>query len=200
MDDFYFDHTDFYNPGENISYWNLIVGMEGKNIFLANHKPYTIKPGSILFIKPWDYAFPLRAQEPFQYRCYTFDKITCSILHTIALYTYIQLPEEIVHRNCTLAHIIAACTETKYLLGKKEYPVLPKIPQKALTEIQTSPPESVKEWVSKIGVSDRTLETHFRRTLNILPGHYLRNTKYCLSRQKSLVHTTKSCYNIEKFS
>ncbi len=191
MEDIYFDYTDFYNPIEDLLGWKLIVGMVGENIFLANHKPYTIKPGSVLLIKPFEYAFPVLRNDSFQYRCYTFDQVNCSVLHSISLYTYLQLSEEIVERNCTLLHILAACTEPEHLLRKTVRPILPPVPRNALTEIHTQMPNSVKEWATKIGVSDKTLETHFHHTLNILPGAYLRNTKYCHFTAKNPLYLRK---------
>ena len=201
MEDIFFDYTKDYNFTENLEDWKMIVGMAGENIFLSNHKPYRITPGSVLLIKPYAYAFPVHRDDTFQFRCYTFQQINCAVLHAIARRTYIQLPKKIVEKHCTLLHILAACTETENLLRKTNPPILPPSIQKALSELQTELPHSVKAWATKIGISDKTLESHFKRTLNILPGHYLRNAKYCYyTAKKSLVRRKKYCYNIEKFS
>lgn len=201
MEDIYFEHTDSYSPLESLLSWKLIVGMAGENIFLANHKPYTIKPGSVLLIKPFEYAFPICPSDTFQYRCYTFERLHGAVLHSVALYTYIQLPEQIVQQTCTLFHILAGCTEPQNLLRKTSHTILPPVPQKAVAELQKELPVSVKDWARSIGVSDRTLETHFKQTFNILPGTYLRNAKYChFTAKKCLVSRHKPCYNIENFS
>ena len=201
MEDIYFDYTDSYSPMENLTSWKLIFGIDGECIFIANHKPYTIRPGSVLLIKPYAYAFPICPDDTVQYRCYTFDHLYGAVLHSVALYTYIQLPAEIVQQPCTLLHILAACTETQNLLRKIAHTILPPVPQKALAVLQKEIPVSVKDWARSIGVSDKTLETHFKQTLNILPGTYLRNAKYChFTAKKCLVSPPKHCYNIEKFS